>query len=106
MIRLPDGMGRFEFSVTASQRALQLVRGCVPRVRGEDKAAMTALLEVAAGRVRALPSCWKGADGRCAPCRKTRRQTASMMLGSRSGVTCAISRTAPAAADRRSMSMR
>jgi DNA-directed RNA polymerase subunit K/omega len=54
VIQRPRDMGAFEFIVLAALRASQLVRGCVPRVEGEHKPAVTARMEVAAGKVTAL----------------------------------------------------
>ena len=50
-IRRPNQFGVFEFCTLAALRAKQLGRGCLPKVDGEHKLAVTALLEVAAGRV-------------------------------------------------------
>ena len=44
-------IGAFEFAVLASLRAKQLCRGCVPRVEGGHKVAVTAQLEVMTGKV-------------------------------------------------------
>lgn len=54
MIRRPDGMGSFEFVALASLRAAQLMRGCTPRVAELHTTAITALLEVAEGKVSAV----------------------------------------------------
>ena len=51
MIKRPDGMAAFEFSVLAALRAAQLTRGCEPRVLRSDKAAVTAQREVAERKV-------------------------------------------------------
>jgi hypothetical protein len=51
MIHRPRQMSAFEFAVVASLRAAQLIRGCAPRVDGGHTFAVTAQLEVAAGRV-------------------------------------------------------
>jgi DNA-directed RNA polymerase subunit K/omega len=53
MIHRPTHMGSFEFVVVAALRAKQLSRGCVPRVDGGHKAVVTALIEVAEGRISA-----------------------------------------------------
>ena len=50
-IRRPSQFGVFEFCTLASLRAKQLARGCLPRVEGEHKIAVTALLEVVEGKV-------------------------------------------------------
>jgi DNA-directed RNA polymerase subunit K/omega len=44
-------MGAFEFVVLAALRAAQLTRGCVPRINGHHKPAITAQLEIAEGKV-------------------------------------------------------
>lgn len=46
----------FEFVTLASQRAKQLLKGCTPKVEGEQKAVKTAQKEVAAGVVRKVDS--------------------------------------------------
>ena len=56
MIRPPEGVGAYQFVVLATLRAAQLMRGCIPRVPGTHKATMTALIEVAAGKVAAAPA--------------------------------------------------
>lgn len=47
----PAGVGAFQFVVLASLRAVQLARGCRPRVDGTHKHAVMAQLEVAEGKV-------------------------------------------------------
>ena len=55
MIHRPEGMGAFQFVVLASLRAVQLTRGCPPRVEGGDhKRNVIAQLEVAEGKVTEL----------------------------------------------------
>ena len=49
-------MNKFEFAVVSSLRAVQLMRGCVPRVVTAQKMIMTAQLEVATGKVVRLPT--------------------------------------------------
>jgi hypothetical protein len=44
-------LGVFEFCCLAALRATQLGRGCLPKVDGEHKLAVTALLEIEAGKV-------------------------------------------------------
>jgi DNA-directed RNA polymerase subunit K/omega len=44
-------MGKFRFVVLASLRAVQLTRGCTPRVTGIHKRTTMAQLEVAQGKV-------------------------------------------------------
>jgi len=47
----PNGVGRFQFVILASLRAVQLTRGCRPRVDGGHKNTVTAQLEVSQGKV-------------------------------------------------------
>ena len=51
MIQPPVGMGNFRFVVLSALRAVQLTRGCVPRVDGDHKKTVTAQPEVAQGKV-------------------------------------------------------
>lgn len=51
MVKRPDGMNAFEFSVLSSLRAAQLSRGCTPRVLPSDKLTVTAQHEVAEHKV-------------------------------------------------------
>ena len=51
----PALMGHFEFVQLSSLRAVQLLRGCTPRVPQRHKHTTTARHEVAAGKVPALP---------------------------------------------------
>jgi DNA-directed RNA polymerase subunit K/omega len=51
MIKRPDGMNAFEFSVLSGLRAAQLSRGCTPRVVPSVKIAVTAQREIAAQMV-------------------------------------------------------
>jgi DNA-directed RNA polymerase omega subunit len=53
VIRRPIDMGSFEFVVIAALRAKQLTRGCVPRVDRGHKVVVTALIEVAEGKISA-----------------------------------------------------
>jgi RNA polymerase Rpb6 len=56
LIQPPVGMGNFRFVVLSALRAVQLTRGCVPRVDGDHKKTVTAQREVAQGKVwEALP---------------------------------------------------
>jgi DNA-directed RNA polymerase subunit K/omega len=48
-------MNGFEFVRVATLRTAQLVRGCTPRVPVGRRSVITAQLEVAAGKVCALP---------------------------------------------------
>lgn len=50
----PRGFGAFELAVLAGRRAQQLQRGCLPKVDGHHTLAVTALLEVIAGKVAKL----------------------------------------------------
>ena len=54
MIQRPVHMNPFEFVVLSSLRAAQLMRGCIPRIAGNQKVIMTAQLEVAAGKVGSM----------------------------------------------------
>jgi hypothetical protein len=49
-----SGLGAFKFSVLASLRAAQLIRGCRARVEGVHKHTVMARLEVAQGKVTQL----------------------------------------------------
>jgi DNA-directed RNA polymerase subunit K/omega len=51
MVKRPDGMNAFEFSVLSGLRAAQLRRGCTPRVLQSPKLAVTAQHEVAERKV-------------------------------------------------------
>ena len=51
MIPNPLGVGAFEFAVLASLRAVQLTRGCRPRIGGIHKNTVMAQLEVSQGKV-------------------------------------------------------
>jgi DNA-directed RNA polymerase subunit K/omega len=51
MVKRPDDMNAFEFAVLAGLRAVQLRRGCTPRVDGSPKVAVTAQHEVAMRKV-------------------------------------------------------
>ena len=55
MIQRPIQFNAFEFAVLAGRRASQLSRGCLPRVSGSDKVAVTAQMEVAEGKVTRAP---------------------------------------------------
>jgi DNA-directed RNA polymerase subunit K/omega len=67
MVKRPDGMNAFEFSVLAGLRAAQLARGCTPRVDRALKLTVTAQQEIAERKVVAAPSVHNGqlatADG-------------------------------------------
>ena len=47
----PPEMGAFQFVVLASLRAVQLTRGCRPRIDGAHKNTVIAQLEVSQGKV-------------------------------------------------------
>jgi DNA-directed RNA polymerase subunit K/omega len=51
LVKRPAGITAFEFAVVAGLRANQLARGCTPRVPRSEKVAVTAQVEVAAGKV-------------------------------------------------------
>jgi DNA-directed RNA polymerase subunit K/omega len=51
VIHRPSQIGAFEFAVVAALRAKQLSRGCVPRIEAHHKVAVTAQLEVIAGKI-------------------------------------------------------
>ena len=51
MVKRPDGMNAFEFSVLSSLRAAQLQRGCTPRVLPHEKLIVTAQHEVAEHKI-------------------------------------------------------
>jgi DNA-directed RNA polymerase subunit K/omega len=51
VVQRPSDMGKFQFVVLASLRAVQLTRGCTPRVTGIHKRTTMAQLEVAQGKV-------------------------------------------------------
>jgi hypothetical protein len=52
MVPRPAGMSAFEFSVLSALRAVQLARGCTPRVPAGNTIPVTAQLEVAGGWVK------------------------------------------------------
>ena len=56
MVQRPDQLNRFVFAVLAGRRASQLSRGCLPRVSGSEKVAVTAQMEVAEGKVVRAPA--------------------------------------------------
>lgn len=47
----PSGVGAFQFVILASLRAVQLTRGCRPKVDGVHKNTVMAQLEVSQGKV-------------------------------------------------------
>jgi DNA-directed RNA polymerase subunit K/omega len=54
VIHRPTHIGAFQFVVVAALRAVQLTRGCLPKVDGLHKITVTAQLEVSEGRIAAL----------------------------------------------------
>jgi DNA-directed RNA polymerase subunit K/omega len=56
MVKRPDGMNAFEFSVLSGLRAAQLNRGCTPRVERSGKLAVTAQHEIAERKVIRVPN--------------------------------------------------
>ena len=59
MMQHPPGIGVFQFVILASLRAVQLTRGCRPRIDGAHKNTVIAQLEVSQGKVAqaAVPRC-------------------------------------------------
>ncbi len=54
-VHRPEAMGAFQFVVLSSLRAVQLTRGCLPRIDGGNhKRNVIAQLEVAEGKVMEL----------------------------------------------------
>lgn len=51
VIRRPPGIGAFQFVILASLRAIQLTRGCSPRIGGVHRNTVVAQLEVSQGKV-------------------------------------------------------
>jgi len=51
VVQRPIDFNPFEFVVLAGLRAVQLARGCTPRVTCSDKVTVTAQAEVAQGKV-------------------------------------------------------
>jgi len=56
VIHRPVDLNAFEFAVLAGLRAVQLSRGCTPRVLGSNKVAVTAQAEVAERKVVRSPT--------------------------------------------------
>lgn len=48
-------MNKFEFVVVSGQRAKQLLKGCTPRVEGNEKPARLAMKEVTQHKVERIP---------------------------------------------------
>jgi len=55
VIRRPAAISAFEFAVLSGLRAVQLSRGCAPRVERSAKIAVTAQQEVAERKVLRAP---------------------------------------------------
>ena len=55
MVRRPDNISAFEFSVLSGLRVVQLNRGCIPRVTPLEKLTATAQQEVAERKVVRCP---------------------------------------------------
>jgi len=55
VVQRPIEFNQFEFAVLAGLRAVQLSRGCIPRVVASAKVTVTAQLEVAAGKIVSEP---------------------------------------------------
>jgi DNA-directed RNA polymerase subunit K/omega len=56
VVKRPVGFGAYEFAVMAGLRAVQLARGCTPRVEGAHKSTVTAQMEVAERKVARVGS--------------------------------------------------
>jgi hypothetical protein len=54
VIQRPTHIGAFQFVVVSMLRAAQLTRGCLPKVDGLHKVAVTAQIEVSEGRIIAV----------------------------------------------------
>ena len=54
MVTRPPTFNAYEFAVTASLRAHQLMAGCVPQMSGDHNAATMAQMEVASGKIPRL----------------------------------------------------
>jgi hypothetical protein len=52
----PPDIGKFRFVILASLRAVQLTRGCLPRIEGVHKHTVMAQLEVMHGQVFQAPA--------------------------------------------------
>ena len=51
MIERPSHLSKFEFVTLSSLRAVQLLRGCIPRIASGHKRVVIAQMEVASGLV-------------------------------------------------------
>jgi len=56
VVQRPAMLNAFEFAVLSGLRAVQLQRGCTPRVQGSEKVTTTAQMEVAEGKVVRAPA--------------------------------------------------
>jgi DNA-directed RNA polymerase subunit K/omega len=56
VVHRPVEFNAFEFAVLASLRAGQLVRRSTPRVKGSEKVAVTAQMEIAARKIERSPA--------------------------------------------------
>jgi DNA-directed RNA polymerase subunit K/omega len=56
LMQRPFGVGAFQFVILSSLRAVQLTRGCLPRVDGVHKNTVIAQLEVSQGKVIQQPA--------------------------------------------------
>jgi len=55
VVQRPDDLSAFEFAVLAGLRAVQLARGCTPRVLGSTRVAVIAQREIAERKVVSAP---------------------------------------------------
>ena len=55
MVERPAHLSKFEFVILSSLRAVQLLRGCTPKVDGVHKRVVIAQMEVANGLVVRVP---------------------------------------------------
>jgi DNA-directed RNA polymerase subunit K/omega len=55
MVERPAHLSKFEFVILSSLRAVQLLRGCTPKVQGAHKRVVIAQMEVASGLVVRAP---------------------------------------------------
>ncbi len=61
--RRPYDSNAYEFVMIASQRAHQLMAGCIPTLAGAHKATTMAQMEVAAGNIARVPAASAAVDG-------------------------------------------
>jgi DNA-directed RNA polymerase subunit K/omega len=67
VVQRPAGLNAFEFAVLAGLRAVQLSRGCTPRVNGSFKLTVIAQREVAERKVVQAPSARTTGEPRLVP---------------------------------------